>query len=62
MEGWRYLKISLPCSICFFGPAEQPMIIGLKMAVVSLLLILLFLMALFVRFFLSFRQRAKMHS
>ena len=48
----------LGCSVCY-GAADSPLTAGLNMGILSMLAILVFVLALFARFFLAFRKRAK---
>jgi len=48
----------LGCSVCF-GAADSPLTAGLNMRILSLLAVLFFVLAMFVRFFWAFRKRAK---
>jgi len=53
-------SVSLACSVCFYGTSDDPMNFALKMGIVSLLLILIVIMGLFIKFFLSIRNRSKL--
>lgn len=46
------------CSICYFGASEDPMNISLRAAIITMLAVLVFVLSLFVKFFLSVRQRS----
>lgn len=48
----------LGCSVCY-GAADSPLTAGLNMGILSMLGVLLFVLALFARFFWAFRKRAK---
>ena len=49
----------LACSVCFSGDANDPMNIGLRRGIITLLSVLGFLMILFIKFFLSIKKRSK---
>lgn len=46
------------CSVCFFGDPTQQVNVALRWAIIVLLLILLGLMVLFIKFFISISQRS----
>jgi len=48
----------LGCSVCS-GAADSPLTAGLNMGIFTLLVVLVFVLTLFVKFFLAFRKRAK---
>jgi len=47
------------CSVCFYGE-ESASTLGIKYGLVGLLVILLFLMGFFVKFFIGFNRRARL--
>jgi len=48
------------CSICYFGSPEDPMNMSLRISILFMLLILVIVLGLFAKFFLSVRKRSKM--
>jgi len=52
-------KFSFACSVCFYGDPNQSSIIGIRLGILSLLIILLIVMGLFVKFFLNLKKRSQ---
>jgi hypothetical protein len=48
------------CSVCFGGASSDPVNIGLRNGVIFLLGIVLFVLALFAKFFFGIRKRSKL--
>lgn len=49
----------LACSVCFYGAPEDPMNMGLRSAVIFMLIVLSVVLGLLARFFLNVRKRSK---
>ncbi|GEM_PF-5431189 len=50
------------CSVCFGGASDDPANISLRNGVIFLLAVVLFVLAIFVKFFFGIRKRAKLLS
>ena len=50
------------CSVCFGGASDDPANTGLRNGVIFLLAVVLFVLAIFSRFFFGIRKRAKLFS
>lgn len=46
------------CSVCFYGDPNQAAAIGLRWAIITLLVFLVIIMIAFVKFLYSFNKRA----
>ena len=54
-----YVRVAEACSVCFSNVKNDPMNVALRAAVLCMLFILLLVLMLFVKFFLSVRRRSK---
>ncbi len=52
----------LACSVCFFGSANDPANIAMRVGIITLLVILLGVLGLFTKFFLAIKKRSKLIS
>ena len=50
----------LACSVCFWGSAKDPANIALRMGIITLLVVLLGILGLFAKFFLTIKKRSKL--
>ena len=50
------------CSVCFGGASDDPANISLRNGVIFLLAVVLFVLAIFIKFFFGIRKRAKLFS
>ncbi len=56
------LSECLSCSVCFFGSANDPANIAMRVGIITLLVILLGVLGLFAKFFLTIKKRSKLIS
>jgi len=50
------------CSVCFYGDSSQKAVVALRNSVLLLLVVLLGVLAIFVKFFISVAKRSKISS
>ena len=48
------------CSVCYLGSPQDPMNMSLRVSILFLLVVLVIVLSLFIKFFLSVRKLSKM--
>jgi len=50
----------LACSVCYFGPPDDPMNMSLRGAIMAMFAVLAVVLGLLAKFFLSVRKRSRL--
>lgn len=50
----------LACSVCYFGPPDDPMNMSLRAGIIFMLAILVVVLGTFAKFFLGVRKRSQL--